>query len=134
MPTKDSTKAQIEKLTKELNLARGSLRDKDTRIENLEERLASKNEEIARVRGVLDGMRTPVKENIKLKEALAALQAVFNREGREHAETERDYREKINNLNRSLDTLAKVYDSANQECDRLKTQNGALRTALKEVL
>jgi septal ring factor EnvC (AmiA/AmiB activator) len=121
--TKGSTKAQIEKLTKELNLSLGTQKDMRAHIADLETRLASKIEDVAALNNTIDKMRAPVQENTDLKEALAALQVEFNEE-----------RAKVSRVRCSFDALGTVYDRATCERDRLKAENGALRAALKAVL
>ena len=121
--TKGSTKAQIEKLTKELNLSLGTQKDMRAHIADLETRLASKIEEVAALNDTIDKMRAPVQENADLKEALAALQVTLNGE-----------REKVDHITNSFKNQTDFYGEKCQDCENLVKQNGALRAALKAVL
>jgi len=106
MPTKDSPKAQIEKLTEGLELATKVANNRGDQIESLEKTVKEKNLIIEdRCRTIGELIRTLEEERVK-----------------------------VSRVKSSFDALAIVYERTGQECDRLKTQNGALRAALKAVL
>lgn len=155
MPQKDSTKAQIEKLTKELNLTRGALHDKDIRISDLEKRVLCngchpkpcfgciRERETCKHRPYAKGDHScryfegrkseeaaTVKENTDLKEALAALQVELN--------NERDIKfgliEAIRERERKNSVLQGQFDHMVKITEEINSQREALRAALKAVL
>jgi len=74
------------------------------------------------------------KENIELKEALAALQVTLEKERGNRADIEREYRDHIETLSKTASTYRQSYFESARQYDQVCEQNIALRKALKEVL
>ena len=124
MPPKGySTKKEIEQLRKELELARGSLQDKDSRIAHLGTKVASKIEEIAALQTSIDLLRPAAKENVELKSTLAKMQ-----------EQETAYRAQLATMGHELQDTRTELAVRNRQYLELLEENGAARNLLKAVL
>jgi len=135
MPPKGySAKKQIAQLTKDLELARGTIQDKTARIEDLGKKLASKIEEIEELGKSLDGVRATTKENVELKKALASLQVAYDHEKGNRADMEREYRDKIKEISERATAYQLDRFATNKRYGKICEQNITLRAALKAVL
>ncbi len=116
-------KKQVEQLTKDLNLARGTIRDKRARIEDLEGRLASKTESY-------DALSDRYLDSERLQKEITRLTAELG----EQKEKEVHLYVLLNQRNALIaaheDRLKKLLGIT----QTLDDQNTALRKALKAVL
>jgi GrpB-like predicted nucleotidyltransferase (UPF0157 family) len=114
MPRPASQETQIKNLTKELNLARGTILDNRSRIADLEKRLAS---EIERVATLGDRLQ----DTDHLQQEIVRLKAELNQA-------------KTRGLIRVVRGHEALLEKMHRTAVNLDTQNTILRKALKEVL
>jgi len=134
MPRPPSKETQIKNLTKELNLARGTIQDNRARIGDLEKRLASETERVATLGGRLQDNDRLQQEIVRLKAELNYVKSRWKIIEDDLCLKFREECEKNGALIRVIRGHEALLEKMHRAAVELDTQNMTLRKALKAVL